>query len=275
MQVAFGFLCLGVYFIKARNVVVPLQQRGRLTAALDGAGVELPHRIDHGMVVRVEDVLLVARMAGDMNLRDAMRGDGIHVVDRIELVIHGRDIDVVHIQKNAAISALDDFIQELPFGHLRAGEGGVGTNVFDGDRDFEVVLNVANTLDGALDSFPRIRQRKQVVRVGSIDRTPAQVVAQPRSVCPADELLQAAQVFGIGCGHRAEVHGYAMLHDAILLQNLIEDRERAARIDHEILRDDLEPVDDRLARKDVPVMRNTQTDADAVIRVRIETIAGH
>ena len=56
-----------------------------------------------------------------------------------------------------------------------------------------------------------------------------------------------------------------MLHNAILLENLIEHGQRTAGIDHEILRDDLEPVDDRLARKNMLIMRNPKADSDAVI----------
>ena len=79
----------------------------------------------------------------------------------------------------------------------------------------------------------------------------------------------------IGRGHRAEVHRDAVLHDAVLLEDLIEHGERAAGVDHEVFRDDFEPVHDRLAREDVLVVRNAQADADAVILKRVEAIAGH
>ena len=60
VQIALGLLRLGVDFVEAGNVVVPLEQRGRGAAALDGARVEFPDRIDHRMIVRVENVLLVS-----------------------------------------------------------------------------------------------------------------------------------------------------------------------------------------------------------------------
>jgi hypothetical protein len=66
-----------------------------------------------------------------------------------------------------------------------------------------------------------------------------------------------------------------VLDDAIPLKNLIEHGERAASVNHEVLRDNFEPVYDRLARKDVLVMGNAQTDADAVILERIKAITGH
>ncbi len=82
-------------------------------------------------------------------------------------------------------------------------------------------------------------------------------------------------MLGIGCGDGAEVHRDAVLHDAVLLEDLIEHCQRAAGVDHEVLRDDLEPVDHRLAREDVLVVRNAEADSDAVILKRIEAIAGH
>ena len=118
MQIALRLLGFGMNLIEAGNVIVPLKQRWRGPATLDGARIELPDRIDHRMVVRVENVLFVPRVTGDMNLRHAVRGHRVDVIHRLELMIHGRDIDVVHVQQNAAVGALHDFGQELPLGHL-------------------------------------------------------------------------------------------------------------------------------------------------------------
>ena len=79
----------------------------------------------------------------------------------------------------------------------------------------------------------------------------------------------------IGLVRRAEVHGDAVLHDAVLLEDLVEHFERAAAIDHEVFGDDLEPIDDRFLFEDVPVVRNAQADADAEIGVAVERIGGH
>ena len=40
--------------------------------------------------------------------------------------------------------------------------------------------------------------------------------------------------------------------------------QRTAAIDHEVFGDDLKPVHDRLLLEDVLVVRNAQSDADAV-----------
>ena len=81
VQIPIGLQRLGMNLVEAGNVVVPLQQRGGRPAALDGARVEIPHRIEHGMIVRIENVFLEFGMAGDMNLRDAVRRDVIQIVN--------------------------------------------------------------------------------------------------------------------------------------------------------------------------------------------------
>src|SRR5579883_244036 len=66
-----------------------------------------------------------------------------------------------------------------------------------------------------------------------------------------------------------------MLHHAIALEELVEESERTASIDHEIFRDDLEPVHHRLLVQDVVVMRNAKTDSDSVFGKTVKTIGRH
>ncbi len=66
-----------------------------------------------------------------------------------------------------------------------------------------------------------------------------------------------------------------MLDDFVLLQNLIEDAQRAAAIDHEIFGDDFEPVDDGLAGENVLVVGNPEADANSVVGVSVEAICRH
>ena len=73
----------------------------------------------------------------------------------------------------------------------------------------------------------------------------------------------------------AEIHRDAVLHNFVLLENFIEDLEWASAVDHEIFRDDFEPVADRLARKNVIVVRGAQADTDSVVGKSIEFIRGH
>ena len=64
----------GMNLVEGGNIVIPLQQSGGRSAALDGAGVQFPDGIEHRVIVRVEDVLLKLRVARDVDLRDAFRG---------------------------------------------------------------------------------------------------------------------------------------------------------------------------------------------------------
>src|SRR5947208_5849053 len=66
-----------------------------------------------------------------------------------------------------------------------------------------------------------------------------------------------------------------MLDDAVLIEDAVEHGERAAAVDHVVLGDDLEPVDDGLLLEDMAIVRHAETDADAVIRESIEAICRH
>ena len=121
----------------------------------------------------------------------------------------------------------------------------------------------------------RVRHRQQIVRVAAVDAAPAEMIGKPRRLGALHQRLQPPQMLAIELLGRAEIHRDAMLHDAVLLENLIEHLQRAPAVDHEIFGDDFEPVDDRLLRKDVVVVRNAQADADAVFGESVESIGGH
>ena len=143
------------------------------------------------MVVGIEDVLLVFRMARDMNLRDPVGWHSIHVYERIEVVILRRNIDVVHVEQNPAISLLHNLIQELPLCHLRNVVFGVAADVLYDDGNFDKILNLTNLLRHDLGSFERIRHRQQIMRVAAVDTAPAQVIGEPRRSRSSHEVLQA------------------------------------------------------------------------------------
>src|SRR6516164_3361048 len=80
----------------------------------------------------------------------------------------------------------------------------------------------------------------------------------------------AIQLFG-----GAEIHGHAMLHHFVLLENLFQDLERPPAINHEIFRDNFEPIARRFFRQDVVIVRDAQPDPDTVRREAIEPIRRH
>ena len=93
------------------------------------------------------------------------------------------------------------------------------------------------------------------MRVTAVHAAPAEMVGEPGRFGALDQILQPAQVLAIQRFGRAEIHRDAVLHDAVLFQNLVQDAQRASAIDHEILGDDFEPIHHGLSREDVLVMR--------------------
>src|SRR4051812_10969044 len=79
--------CLAMDLVEAGNVSVPLQQGAGGAALPKGVPVHAPDRIDRGVIVGVEDVLLVSRVAGNMDLPDAIVRDVIEVVVWPEAVV--------------------------------------------------------------------------------------------------------------------------------------------------------------------------------------------
>ncbi len=264
-----------MHFIEGWDVVVPLEQRRGRADAFDGASVQAPDGIEHGVVVGVEDVLLELGVAGDVDLRDALGGDAVDVVEWIEAVVLRRDVDVVDVEQDAAVGGFDDLVQELPLGHLGFVKFGVAADVFDGDGDLEEVLHLADARCRRLHGFEGVRHREKIVGVAAVDAAPAEVVGEPRGLRAAGQGLEALEVFAVGRLSGAKVHRDAVLDDSVLLEDLVEDLERPAAVDHVVFGDDLEPVDDGLLGEDVVVVRDTQTDPHAIVGETVETIGRH
>src|SRR5258708_1726851 len=101
------------------------------------------------------------------------------------------------------------------------------------------------------------------------------MVGEPGRFCALDQGLQPAQVLSVERLRGTEIHGDPMLHDPVLVQNLVEHTERASAIDHEVFRDNLKPIDDRFLFEDMVVVRYAQPYAYPVVRVPIKTICWH
>src|SRR5271166_2808941 len=111
--------------------------------------------------------------------------------------------------------------------------------------------------------------------IPAVDRAPAEMVAEPGSCGSLDEPLEALKVFGIGLAGGAEVHRNAVLHHFVLIENLVENFERSASIDHVVFRDDLKPVHHRFSGQDVPIVRNPKADSDSILGKAVEAICWH
>lgn len=93
------------------------------------------------MVVSVEDVFLEFRVAGDVDLGYALRGNTVHVREGIEIMISRGNINIVDIQENPAVSPLRHFVQKLPFRHFRDVKFRVTADILDGDGHFKKVAH--------------------------------------------------------------------------------------------------------------------------------------
>src|SRR6266446_2151257 len=152
---------------------------------------------------------------------------------------------------------------------------GITADVLDCNGDFEKVSDVADLLSRQLGGFKCIWHGKEIVGVASVYAAPAEVVGEPRSIRTLHQLLQPPEVFAVGLLSRAEIHRDAVLHDFVLVEDPIQDVQRPPAIDHEILRDNLKPVDNGLARKNMVVVRSTQANPYSVICKPIKAISRH
>ena len=168
--------------------------------------------------------------------------------------------------ENSAVGPLDHFGQKFPFRHFGGMEFRVAAHVFDADRHFEKILRFANVGGGRFTGCRKsVGHREQDHACSGHPHSPSRDDRSATGVLVRFtsrlNFFKCSRVKPVG---RAEIHGHAVLHDAILLENLVEHFERTAAVDHEIFRDDLKPVDDRFFLQDVPVMRHAQADANAV-----------
>ncbi len=113
------------------------------------------------------------------------------------------------------------------------------------------------------------------MRVSSIDAAPAEMVGEPWSLCALHQLLQPAEVFAVGLLCRSEIHRDSVLHDLVLIEYLIQNVQRPAAVNHEILGDNFKPVDDGFTREDMLIVRSAQANSNPVISKPIKATFRH
>ena len=79
----------------------------------------------------------------------------------------------------------------------------------------------------------------------------------------------------LGFSCRTKIHRNAVLHDFVLIQDLIQDTQRSSAINHEVFGYYFEPIHDRFAREDMMIMRSAQSYTDPVIRLAVKSIGRH
>src|ERR1700723_371899 len=111
--------------------------------------------------------------------------------------------------------------------------------------------------------------------IAAINAAPAKMIREPRRVRAPGESFQATQMLTISSLRRSEIHRNSVLHDFVLLQDLVENPQRASAINHEILGDDFKPVHDRLLAHNVIVVRSAQSDPYSVVSKIVVCVGRH
>src|SRR4029077_8980613 len=270
-----GFQSFFMDFVEGGNMVVPLQKRCRWANQLNGLGIKLPYRIDYRVIVGIENVFFVLGVSGDVDLGHALDGNALQVFKRIKIMIAGGNVNIVDVEQDAAVRVFHHFVEELPFRHFGDVELGVTAYVFHRDGHFQEIARLTYFLRRAFGGLKRIGHGQKVVRITAIHAAPAQVISKPGSVGAADKFFQPGQMLTIERLSGAEIHGDSVLHYTIAFQNLVQDVERPAAINHEIFGNHFKPVNHRFLFENMIVMRDAQPNADTVIFVSVEAICGH
>ena len=148
-------------------------------------------------------VVPVGLVSGDVNLPDPIGGERLDVALGVDAAVAGAQVDVVHVEQEAAPGAGGDVVQEVGLVHL-AGERQVVGRVLDQDGAPDRLLVPVHTIDQPPQGVARAGQRQEV-------REPDPVRARPhRMLRDQDrlELLHQAsdrgQVARVGRGRSAE-----------------------------------------------------------------------
>ena len=92
-----------------------------------------------------------------MNLSDALGGDAIHVVHRVEVVILRRNVNVIHVEQDPTVGRIHYFVQKLPLCHFRIVVLRVAADILHSHGDFKIVLHHAHALGGNADGLECVR----------------------------------------------------------------------------------------------------------------------
>ena len=244
---------------------VPLQERRDPPGELMRQTIELPHRVDHVVVVRIDQVRCTVRVTGQVELHHALVRHGADELLGVHVVVEARDVDVVDVEQQATIGVLGHARDEFPLAQRGVGEGDVAARVLEHEGPLEDVLHDADALDDVLERRLVERNRQQVVGVAAGHTCPADVVGHPVRTDRVRERLQFSEVVEVEGVGGADRQGDAVHHDAVALGDLLEDIPRAAAGVDEVFGDDLEPVDIGLVLEDVREVHRAQPDAQTQV----------
>ena len=188
-------------------------------------------------------------------------GRKVHqILERIEPMIAGTHVDVVHIEEDSAVGPLGDCCEEFPLGDRGMLEREVARNVLHQNPSSETLLPVLDPTDDEIDRLLGVRQRKEIVGLVPTDAPPAEMIRDDRRLEPIGEQAELGEVVLTNRIRRPDRKRHALQscrrHRSCLLQN----RQGSTAAQHEVLRDDLEPIDRETTIEDERVVRGAKTD---------------
>ncbi len=248
---------------KRRDAVVALDHGRDRPQALDRAAVEVPDRIDHGCVMRVDDVVAAVAVAGQMDLLHPLGGHAGQIGVGIEAVVVGADVDIVDVEQDQAVGALRDLAQELPLGERRVPVADVAGDVFEQDAPAQELLHRRHPAYDVADRLLGVGKRQQVVEVLPGEAGPAQVIGDPQRLHALGQRLDLAQIVLVERVGAADRQGHAVHDHGIVGADAVEPFQRAPAVDQIVLGEDLQPVERRTGRRDLLVVRGAQAEAEA------------
>ena len=101
------------------NIVVALDHGGDGTEAAHGRPIKRPYRIDNRRVVRIDNIVTVVVMSGQMELAHALDRHRVQIGHRVEVVIARANENIIDVEQDQAVRTSGDGVQKLPFRHRR------------------------------------------------------------------------------------------------------------------------------------------------------------
>jgi len=110
--------------IEVGDPSIPFAQSRYAPRPLPRSPEQFPHRRGDGPIVGIDDVAPAMLVDRHVDLDDLVVRQSFDVPDRIEAVVEGRNIDIVHIEQQPTVGGLTHLSQELPFPNRRTTAAG-------------------------------------------------------------------------------------------------------------------------------------------------------
>jgi len=190
----------------------------------------------------IENVFFVLGVTGNVDLRDPFGRNAVHVRKRVKTVDFARHV-ILFTRAESRSLRVPRLRSGIPIRHFRNRE------IRRSCSTFSTAIGTPESRARRESFVPFFFAASKVYGMGSkscvylsIDASPAQVIGEPWCLCRFTNSLRRRRCSRSNPVRRTEVHGNTVLNGRDYCSRLIEDAQRTAAVDHEIFRDNLEPV---------------------------------